>query len=61
MLPKVSIIVPVYNVSRFIEHCARTLYEQTFDSIEYIFVNDCTPDDSIEVLKKVIDKYPQRL
>ena len=60
MSPKVSILVPVYNVEAFIERCAVSLFEQTFDDIEYIFVNDCTPDNSIEVLKKVIEKYPNR-
>ena len=60
MNPKVSIIVPVYNVSKFIERCARSLFEQTFESIEYIFVNDCTPDDSITKLNKIIIDYPQR-
>jgi glycosyltransferase involved in cell wall biosynthesis len=58
--PKVSVIVPVYNVSKFIERCVRTLFEQTFDSIEYIFVNDCTPDNSIEILKGIILEYPKR-
>lgn len=58
MIPKVSIIVPVYNVSRYIERCARSLFEQTFDSIEFIFVNDCSPDDSIEILTNVINQYP---
>jgi glycosyltransferase involved in cell wall biosynthesis len=59
MNPQVSIIVPVYNVSKFIERCARSLFEQTFKSIEYIFINDFTPDNSIEILKDVIKDYPQ--
>lgn len=59
--PKVSILIPVYNVSKFIERCARSLFDQTFESIEYIFVNDCTPDNSIEILSKIIDLYPKRI
>lgn len=55
---KVSILVPVFNVSKFIENCAVSLFEQTLQNIEYIFINDCTPDDSIEVLLKVISNYP---
>lgn len=58
--PLVSIIVPVYNVENFIEKCATTLFEQDYDNIEYIFVNDCTPDGSISVLKEIIEKYPNR-
>lgn len=58
--PLVSIIVPIYNVENFIEKCATTLFEQDYDNIEYIFVNDCTPDDSISVLKEIIEKYPNK-
>lgn len=60
MNPKVSILVPVYGVEKFIERCAVSLFEQTFESIEYIFVNDCTKDNSIEVLNSVISRYPLR-
>lgn len=59
-MPKVSIIVPVYGVERYIERCAVSLFEQTYKNIEYIFVNDATPDKSIELLEKVIARYPQR-
>ena len=50
-----SIIVPVYEVEKFIERCARSLFEQTILDryrVEFIFVNDCTKDNSIHVLKK---------
>lgn len=60
MCPKVTVVIPVYGVEKFIEKCARSLFEQTLDSIEYIFVDDCTKDNSIEVLQRVIDNYPQR-
>jgi len=60
MKPKVSILVPVYNVSPFIERCAVSLFNQTMEDIEYIFVNDATPDDSIIKLQKVIDNYPEQ-
>jgi len=56
--PKVSILVPIYNVSDFIERCAHSLFNQTFKELEFIFVNDCTTDDSIDKLKKVIIQYP---
>lgn len=57
---KISVIVPIYNVAKHIEKCARSLFAQTLDNIEYIFVNDCTPDNSIELLSKIIDEYPSR-
>lgn len=60
MQPKVSVIVPVYGVEKYIERCAVSLFEQTLDDIEYIFVNDCTKDKSIEILKGVLCRYPNR-
>lgn len=59
-MPKVSVIVPVYGVEKYIERCARSLFEQTLDDIEYLFIDDCTPDHSTEILKKVLEEYPQR-
>lgn len=59
--PKVSVLVPVYGVANFIERCARSLFSQTMlDDIEYIFVNDGTPDRSMEILDKVIADFPHR-
>ncbi len=60
MRPKVSVVIPVYNVEAYIERCARSLFEQTLDSLEYIFVNDCTPDNSMQILQKVLTDYPHR-
>jgi glycosyltransferase involved in cell wall biosynthesis len=60
MIPVVSILVPVYNVSKYIERCAHSLLMQSMANIEYVFVNDCTPDDSIEKLQKVITQYPPK-
>ena len=59
-MPKVSIIVPVYGVEKYIERCAVSLFDQTYEDIEYIFVNDCTKDNSIVILKEVIERYPTR-
>ncbi len=59
-MSKVSIIVPIYNVEKYIERCAVSLFEQDFDDIEYIFVNDCTLDNSVGILERVIEKYPNR-
>ncbi len=59
-MPKVSVIIPVYGVEKYIERCARSLFEQTLDDIEYLFIDDCTPDDSIGILKTVFNEYPQR-
>ena len=61
MRPAVSVIIPVYKVGKYIGECVRSLFEQTLQEVEYIFVNDCTPDDSMDVLRKVMEEYPQRV
>ena len=60
-MPKVSVIIPIYGVEKYIERCARSLFEQTLDDIEYIFIDDCTPDNSMIVLQSIIEKYRFRL
>ena len=52
--PSVSVIVPIYKTERFIKRCLQSLFEQTLSDIEYIFVNDCTPDKSMEILSEVL-------
>lgn len=56
----VSIVIPVYGVEKFIDQCARSLFEQTYGNIQFIFVNDCTKDNSIILLKEIIELYPNR-
>ena len=57
----VSILTPVYGVEKYIEQCARSLFEQSYAQIEYIFVDDCTKDQSISILKSVVQQYPERV
>lgn len=57
MKPYISVIVPVYNVEKYIEKCARSLFEQTLGRIEILFVNDCTPDNSLEIIERFIEEY----
>lgn len=59
-MPKVSVIIPVYGVEKYIERCARSLFEQTLDDIEYLFIDDCTPDRSVEILRAILEEYSPR-
>lgn len=57
---KISILTPIYGVEKYIEQCARSLFEQSYAPIEYIFVDDCTPDKSIGILQSLLKEYPER-
>ena len=52
--PKVSVIIPFYNVALFIERCARSLMEQTLREVEFIFVDDASPDASRAILEDTL-------
>ena len=60
LAPLISVVIPVYNAEKFIEKCVRSLFEQTFDQVEYIFVDDCSTDNSIAILQSLIDKCQNR-
>lgn len=59
-MPVLSVIIPVYNVAKYIGKCARTLFEQSFEEIEYIFVDDCTPDNSVSIIEGLLAEYPEK-
>lgn len=56
MSTKISIIVPVYNVEKYIGQCLESLLNQTYQNIEVICVNDESPDDSISVINDYAKK-----
>lgn len=53
----VSVIIPVYQVSAYIERCLLSVMNQTYTNIECIIVDDCSPDDSIAKCERLIDGY----
>ena len=58
---KVSVIVPVYNVEKYIEKCLDSLGNQTLKDIEIIVVNDGSPDNSQEIINRYVKKYPKKV
>ncbi len=54
--PKVSIIMPVYNVGAYIEECLRSVVSQTYKNIELVMVDDGTKDDSVEIANEVLSR-----
>ena len=57
---KVSVIIPVFNAEQFIGKCCESLFSQSLDNIEYIFVIDGATDKSIDVIKKMLIQHPSR-
>lgn len=57
---KVSVILPVYGVTQYIEKCAQSLLDQTLQEMEFIFVDDHGPDNSIELVQKMIENHPRK-
>ena len=53
---KFSIIVPVYNVEKYIKDCLTSILNQTYDNFEVIVVNDGSPDNSEEIIKDLAKK-----
>ncbi len=57
---KVSVVVPVYNVEKYLAHCLDTLLAQTLKDIEIIAINDGSTDKSREILLEYSKKYEER-
>lgn len=55
---KVSVIVPVYNVEKYLEKCLQSLVDQTLQDIEIIVVNDGSPDNSQQIIDRYVEEYP---
>lgn len=60
-MPKVSIIVPVYNVEKYLDRCLDSLVNQTLQEIEIIVINDSTPDQSQIIIDKYMNLYPNKV
>ena len=54
--PKISVIMPVYNADRYLDKSIQSILNQTFKDFEFIIVNDCSKDNS----KEIIEKYKKK-
>ena len=60
-LPKVTIIVPMYNVELYITNCALSLVNQSYSNIEILLVNDCSTDNTKKIADGLMEKYPDKI
>ena len=60
MNPKISIVIPVYNVEKYVSKCLQSVVNQTYRNLEIIIVNDGSTDNSVEIVKKY-KKIDQRI
>lgn len=60
-MPKVSVIVPVYQVEKYIKKCLDSLVEQTLDDTEFIIVNDGSYDNSEQIILEYKARYPNKI
>lgn len=58
---KVSVVIPVYKVEKYIERCVRSLMEQTLRDVEFIFVDDASLDNSMEIVRRVVREYDRNV
>ncbi|MFM4974441.1 glycosyltransferase family 2 protein [Aeromonas rivipollensis] len=59
-MPKVSVIVPVYNTELYVERAIISLMEQTLDNVQFVIIDDGSKDNSLNIIQEVIARYPAR-
>lgn len=59
--PKISVVIPMYNTEKYVGECLHSLEVQTFQDFEIIVVDDCSTDNSAEVVKSYMPKFDGRL
>ena len=58
-MPKISIIIPIFNVEKYITKCLQSLVNQTFQEIEILCIDDGSTDNSLKIVENFAQKFPQ--
>ena len=56
-MKKVSVIIPCYNQSEYIEEAILSVVNQTYPNIEIICIDDCSSDNSAQIIKSLVEQY----
>lgn len=60
-LPTISVIMPCYNVARFVSESVASVFGQTYPEVELIVIDDGSDDNTVEILRSLVDKHPGRM
>lgn len=59
--PLVSVVTPFYNTEEFLTECIESVLRQSYSNWEYLLVNNCSTDGSVEIVKPYVSRYPEKL
>ncbi len=59
--PLISVVTPFYNTEDYLAECVESVLAQTYTNWEYILVNNCSSDRSVEVVKRYVDRFPNKI
>ena len=60
-LPRVSVVIPMFNAEKFLGECLESILSQTFQNFEVIIVDDCSTDSSCAIVESYAEKFGGRL
>lgn len=60
-MPKISVIIPVYNTEKYLEKCLDSIINQTYQDFEIVIINDGSIDNSQNIIEKYLDKYQNKI
>lgn len=55
--PAISIVIPIYNCEKYLDTCLESLFNQSLRDLEYIFIDDCSTDNSYSRLHEILLRY----
>lgn len=58
--PAISIVIPIYNCEKYLDTCLESLFNQSLRDLEYIFIDDCSTDNSYSRLHEILLRYPSK-